>query len=224
MGLLTCSEIIEQGMELAGVPYDANDAKQLKWLKQWLRSVVLGWPWNETIAVGPITLSAGEYYKFMGTNEAVFNGLHIHRIMFPLKLDLGPDTLSRDIVQMPLVDTKLHDSANIPTGMPTKASYSKADGRIQLFFNTKAKQDYTIQVSCQFDPAFDYNGDNLPWYPNDDTLIHVIALKNAEYSEGKDASSTQAFMEDLSIMLRNDKVKFGNIDYTSLPLSRKFGG
>lgn len=224
MGVLTIAEIIEQGTELAGVTYDDTDTKPLAWLKQWLRSVALGWPWAETSEVVNAQLAAYAHELTLGIGGTVAPTRHITRMTFPIKIVYGDDYLPRDINQGPIIDA-IGSLGSVADGTPDKASYVRTTpGAIKLSFNRKPTAAINLQISIQFDPSINYLTSDIPWYMNDDTMIHAIAHKTAEYHEGKDASVTRAFSEALSIMLRNDKLKFGNTEDFDLKLSRKFAG
>lgn len=224
MGVLTIAEIIEQGTELAGVTYDATDTKQLAWLKQWLRSVALGWPWAETSEVVNAQLAASARELTVGIGGTIAPTRHVTRMTFPIKIVYGDDYLPRDINQGPIIDA-IGSLGVVASGTPDKAAYTRTTpGAIKISFNRAPAALLNLQISIQFDPSISYVTTDVPWYMNDDTMIQAIAFKTAEYHEGKDSDVTRAFSESLSVMLRNDKLKFGNIEDFDLKLSRKFAG
>ena len=91
-------------------------------------------------------------------------------------------------------------------------------------FNAKPTAPLTLQISYQYDPAVTMVDTDIPWYPNDNTIIHAIAHEVSKYHNGNDDSTTRALADSLSVMFRNDKLKFGNIEDFDLKLSRRFAG
>jgi hypothetical protein len=115
----------------------------------------------------------------------------------------------------------------VPPGTPSKAAYERAEpGTLVIVFNAAPVTALNLQINVQHDPAYSMMFANIltdqPWYPNDDTLIHAIAFKSAEYHDGKDAATTTGYMQALSTMIRNDKLKFGVIENFDMPLSRNW--
>jgi len=224
MGVLTVADILKQGAELAGTTYDSTDAKLLNWLKQWLRSVALGWAWPETIGYCDATLAAGVNVLEAGTGKPVLTTTHITRIEFPIKINYGEGFLPGDILQDIGANLMLNNTS-VPAGTPNKASYTRlTPGTVKIVFNRKPSAAIALQIQYQYDPSSALITSDIPWYMNDDTMIHAVAHKVAEYHDGKAADSTRAFADSLSVMLRNDKLKFGNIEHFDLPLSRRFAG
>lgn len=221
MGLRTAAEIIKEGVEKAGVTYNAADARPLTWLKLWLDSVALGWQWPEVTGIAFITLAAGEWNMELGLGSINVTSRPIFRLLFPLKIDYGPDIMQRDIDQEPYMNLR----PSPPEGVPTKAGYTRiSNGTIQIAFNRRPLVPTNIQITYNYLPQFDDGLNSIPWYPNDETTIEAIAFKTAEYHDGKDATTTKAFAEHLSSMLRNDKIKFGNVENFTVKLERRFGG
>lgn len=226
MGYLTVAEILKQGTELAQVAYDSNDPKPLTWLKQWLRSVSLGFPWPETEAVVNATLSAGEYLVELGRSASVANGKFIIRVNFPIQ-QLYEDCAPNLIYQEAYNDSVILNPNNLSEGLPDKASYTRdweEPGRVAIIFNKRAKEDYTLSIKFQWDPANALLITDYPWYPNDNTLIQALAWKTSYYHDGPDTKRTVVLADDLAGMLRDDKVKFGVINPPFTGLSRRFAG
>jgi hypothetical protein len=222
MGVKTAAEIIKEGVELAGVAYDATDNNPLSWLKQWLESVALGWPWPEVSGGVVIELLAGEYTQELGMGSLFRNTLHIHRLLFPIQAVYPGDFLPDPIYQEGFIEARI-DINSIPIGVPDRASYLRSTntpGQVTLYFNRRAKKDLNIEVKYQYNPAVNYTTADIPWYQNDETMIHAVAYKAAKYADGPDASTTAAFANDLSTMVRNDKLKFGVVDSFVMKMNR----
>lgn len=223
MAVNTIEELIKQGVYLAGVTYNADDTKQLKWMKEWLRSVALGWPWPETISNVPIVLAQGSSGVVLGGVAANLTGMYIHRLMFPIFILYGEDIEPRPITQQAYIANIPLD--NLTEGTPDKASYTRDysdSGNILVTFNRKAKTAFNLQLTIQFDPAVDYTIADVPWYPNDETIKYAIAWKASEAANGPAAETTLKLEDSLAQKFRNDKVKFGNIENFTMELNRKW--
>lgn len=222
MSILTCEEIIKQGVRLAGVTYKSTDTKQLAWLKQWLRSVALSWPWPEVSAATVATLNANQYTLLLGIGGVAANAQHIQRVLFPISILYGESILPDNITQQ-AISSMIVAVAHVPPGKPDKAGYIPAgNGSVDVVFNRKTKTALTLQINFQYDPAAAYIISSVPWYANDNTLIQVIAFKQSEDSNGVTADTTLKLRDDLAVMLRDDKLKFGIIDQPNTKLNRSF--
>ena len=222
MGVKTIEELIKEGVRLAGREPDVADTRPLNDLKDWLRSVALGWPWDEITNIRQATLLAGTYLLNIGGSGGTLDpGRNVFRIVFPILLSHGPNYLPDKITQQAVINTQLFPAADIPTGVPTKAGYSRFENGLLLMFDKKANQDYQLQINYQWDPATGYTIADIPWYPNDLTIKQSIAYFTARHHDGVDAPKTLKLEDELSIMLRNDKLKFGVTDSFTMKMNRK---
>lgn len=223
MGVKTVAELITEGVRLAGREYDADDTRPLTDLIEWLSSVALGWPWPETKTSITATLASGERTILMGGVAPVnTTGERILRVYFPLEIMYGPDIYPDKIYQEAYSDS--YDAYDVPDGNPTKASYQRnveGAGNTLIVFNKKPRSDIRIHIPYQFDPSVDLDLEGTPWYPNDLTIKESIAYYTAKHHDGVAAEKTLKLEENLSVMVRNDKVKFGIIDSTVLKINRR---
>lgn len=222
MGVKTVEVLIQEGVRLAGREYDATDTRPLSDFKDWLESVALGWPWDETINTENVILAAGSNAVVLGVVYAA--GLKVHRVLFPMWVVYGEGTLPDKITQEPYNDAVM-DAQYYPVGIPTKASYKRVISgagvnRVGLLFNRRAKTDLTIQVKYQYNPAEGYDITSVPWYPNDITLKTAIAFHTARHHDGVASDKALKLEDDLSIMIKNDKLKFGVFDSFTMKMDR----
>ena len=54
-------------------------------------------------------------------------------------------------------------------------------------------------------------GSDVPWYPNDETMVQAVAFKNHEFYDGKDAPVTQAAQQMLASLVANDRIRYGSV-------------
>lgn len=223
MGVKTVEALITEGVRLAGREYDSTDTRPLSDLIDWLSSVALGWPWPECKAYVLITLAAGARTALLGgTTPTYAVGQRVTRVEFPLEIMYGPDILPDKIYQEAY--NAAYDVYDVGEGNPNKASYQRnylATGNTLLVFNRKPKTDIRIHVPYQFDPSVGMVVADIPWYPNDLTIKTAVAYYTAKYHDGVDAAKTLKLEDDLSIMVKNDKLKFGIVDSFTMKLDRK---
>ena len=222
MGVKTAEELITEGVRLAGREYDSTDTRPLSDLINWLSSVALGWPWPECSSSITLTLLAGARTALLGGTAPTYAiGKRITRIEFPLEIMHGPDILPDKIYQEAY--SASYDVFDVPVGNPNKASYLrslKITDKTTLVFNKKPKTDIRIHVPYQFDPSVGLLVGSIPWYPNDLTLKQAVAYYTAKHHDGVAAEKTLKLEDDLSIMIRNDKLKFGVIDSFVMKMNR----
>lgn len=226
MGVKLTSDILKEGMELAGVQYRSTDPRPLKWLKDWLRSVALGFPWPECDGFVAVNLPVNGYLIEMGRSATYVNGKYIHRITFPLKQVFDscvPNSINQETFDKALIAYP----NNIPQGFPTEASYTRdweEPGRIAIVFNRRPKEVLEIQINYQWDPAAALLVTDYPWYANDQTMIQAVAYWTSYYHDGPATPKTKKLEEDLAIMVMRDKVKFGIINPPFTGIQRSFAG
>lgn len=222
MGVKTAEELITEGVRLAGREYDATDTRPLSDLIEWLSSVALGWPWPETIANFGATLAAGAYDLSIGGGGTIAAAYRVLRINFPIKIEYGSNILSDNVYQEGWIENR--ESAYIPDGLPDKASYTRnfggVSGKAVIAFNKKPTTDIRLLINVQYDPAVDYTLASTPWYPNDLTIKESIAYYTAKHHDGVAAEKTLKLEDSLSIMVKNDKLKFGVIDSFVMKMNR----
>ena len=226
MGVKTAEELITEGVRLAGREYDATDTRPLSDLIDWLSSVALGWPWPECKASVTVTLAAGARAVTLGGSSLVYApGSRITRIEFPLEIVYGPDTLPDEIKQEAY--NASYDAFDVGVGNPSKASYQRNVlhyGNTIIVFNKTPSTALRIHVPYQFDPSIGMELANTPWYPNDLTLKTAVAYYTARHHDGVTADKTLKLEDDLSIMVKNDKLKFGVIDTFVMKMNRNPAG
>lgn len=222
MGVKTAEVLIQEGVRLAGREYDATDTRPLSDLIDWLSSVALGWPWPETKSSITLTLAAGARIALLGGTAPVnATGVRITRVEFPLEIMYGPDVMP-DKIQQEAYSASYADY-DVPEGNPDKASYQRNVlhyGSTLLVFNKKPKTDIRIHVPYQFDPSIGLLVANTPWYPNDDTIKTAVAYYTAKHHDGVTADKTLKLEDMLSIMVKNDKLKFGVFDSFTMKMNR----
>lgn len=220
MGQLTRTQIVTQGMLLAGrddlasvVNVDFN---------AWLRSVYMGWPWTFLKAKKTaLSLVTG------ATSVAVGGGsggvtLGIQKILQPILVYNSTNTtrFKADIQQLTGGGVEWDETVNPSAtwrGIPQKFKVQQRStwGSWDLIPAPFPDKDYLLTFYYLAQPAdidTTSSGDStVPIYPNDRTMIQACMAQTLLYKEGADDSSYRAALDVLDAQVINDRVKYGAV-------------
>lgn len=210
MGLLTANDIVSEGQLLAG--RDDNATASLRWLQRWLNSVAASWPWPvlQEEAVG-VPLSAGSTSLVVGGGSGGITE-HIHKLLDNVWLYDSTKTFRRRLrIRHQLGSPQDRIEPDTATGAPsTVRLFTSEYGVWTLHFHPRPEKDYLLTIPYIRVPA-QITGTDYPWYPNDETMVQVVAFKNHEFYDGKDAPVTQAAQQMLAGLVANDRIRFGSV-------------
>lgn len=210
MGLLTADDIVSEGQLLAG--RDDNATASLRWLQRWLNSVAASWPWPvlQTEAVG-VSLAAGSTSLVVGGGSGGISD-RIHKILDNVWVYDSTRTFRRRL--------RIRHQLGVPsdrigpadqTGTPVTARlFTSAAGVWTLYFDPTPDRAYLLTVPYIVIPG-DVQGTDVPWYPNDETMVQAVAFKNHEFFDGKDAPVTNAAQQALGGLVANDRIRYGSV-------------
>lgn len=205
MGRLTRDELVSEGQLLAG--RDDNATASASWLQRWLDSVAASWPWpalqKETVGVAlgtgiqSLTIGTGTHQKILD-NIWIYDSTKMWRRRLRIKHQLSNpgDSIS--------------PSTNIGTPESVRI-FASTFGVWTLKFDKIADKDYLLTIPYLQWPTSLSSGTDVPWYPNDETMVQVVAFKNHEFYDGKDAPVTQAAQQQLASLVTNDRIRYGAI-------------
>jgi hypothetical protein len=205
MGRLTRDQIVSEGQLLAG--RDDNATASASWLQRWLDSVASSWPWpilqqeQSGVALGTgvssITVGTGTHQKILD-NIWLYDSTKMFRRRLRIKHQMSiPD------------DVILPSTA---TGTPTALRiFASTFGVWTLKFDMIPDKDYLLTIPYLQWPTALASGSDVPWYPNDETMVQVVAFKNHEFYDGKDSPVTQAAQQMLAGLVTADRMRFGAI-------------
>lgn len=79
----------------------------------------------------------------------------------------------------------------------------------RLLFNRAASEDLLIDMSVHilYDPLT--TGTEIPWYPEDETMIQAVMAATLRSENGVDSPSYRAALDELGEMMGNDKIRHG---------------
>ena len=211
MGSNTRDQLVSEGQLLAG--RDDMATQCATWLQRWLDSVAASWRWPalQQEAVN-VNLPAGTTALTVGNGSAGITDkiLVIHDNVWIYET-------SRNGRQR----VRIKHQLSSPVDSTSPANYTGKPQSIRVFASTFGKwilkpdptpdQAYLITVPYNYVPIALTAGTDIPWYPNDETMVQAIAFKVSEYHNGKDASVTQAFQEALAGMVSNDRMRYGSV-------------
>lgn len=212
MAQLTRDQIVSEGQLLAG--RDDNATASASWLQRWLDSVAASWTWPilQAEAVG-IALSSGATSLVLGGGSGgitpkmlkILDNVHLYNSAKTLKRRIRiRHQLSQPFERM--ADTTVN------VGTPSSARiFTSALGVWTLYFDVVPDADYLLTIPYMTLPVAMSAGSDVPWYPNDETMVQVVAFKNHEFYDGKDAPVTQAAQQMLASLVANDRIRYGSV-------------
>jgi hypothetical protein len=207
---LTRDQIVSEGQLLAG--RDNNETASAAWLQRWLDSVAASWPWPllQDEAVG-VALSSGATSLVVGNSGALPK---LIKILDNVWLYNSAKTVRRRIRirhQLGQPHDRISDTAT-NTGMPSAARiFNTSFGVWTLYFDVTPDQNYLLTIPYIQLPDAMSAGSDVPWYPNDETMVQAVAFKNHEFYDGKDAAVTQAAQQQLAGLVANDRIRYGSV-------------
>lgn len=218
MGRLTRDQIVSEGQLLAGRDDAATQAAT--WLQRWLDAVAASWPWPvlQTESTG-IALPSGTSLLEFGSGASVGPAYAVQKILDNVWIYNSAKTFRQRVRirhQLTSPVDRIQPSTN--TGTPQTCRIfgdAKVFGRWALSFDPVPNQNFLLTVPHLILPASITVGSEVPWYPNDETMVQAVAFKVSEFYEGKDSPKTQAFQADLAGLVSNDRARYGNVPGTN---------
>lgn len=209
MGQLTRDQIVSEGQLLAGRDDSATAANG--WLQRWLDSVAASWPWpmlqNEAIG---IALAGGATSLAIGGGSGGITP-KILKVLDNIWLyDSTRTTRRRLRIRHQLSHPGDRIGPTDVTGQPQQVRlFHTSFGTWTLYFDAIPDKAYLLTIPYITLPATISTGSEIPWYPNDETMVQVVAFKTHEYYDGKDSPVTQAAQEILAGMVAADRTRHG---------------
>lgn len=211
MGQMTRVDIINEGMLLAGRD-DIGDRAAI-WLQTWLDSVANSWPWPQnvrekytvTVPQGATTLSLGN-----GDNGVtakilrIFDNCWLYTSTYQQRQQLR----IRQFLTQP---EGTYDPART-VGQPTEARISQPNGfgKYSLTFYPIPEKDYLMVFDYLELPATLGGDGEIPWYPNDITMIQFVTARCMLFDDGP-TGAYQAALAEVADMLKADRIRYGTI-------------
>lgn len=212
MGRLTRDEIVTEGQLLAGRDDIATQANG--WLQRWLDAVAASWPWPvlQAEAIG-IALGTGINSLTLGHGVGGITD-DIQKILDNVWIYDSTRTFKRRLRirhQLSAPSDRIGPVNNTGTPATARVFAGPVLGEWKLTLEPTPERDYLLVVAYLTLPAAIVLGTEIPWFPNDETMVQAVAFKVSEYHNGKDSPITQAFQQNLAGLIANDRVRYGSI-------------
>jgi hypothetical protein len=220
MALATASTLISRALQLAGDVSLSTHA--FGWLNDGLRDLYRKGSWAFLSKwYGPYTLTVGStYLDFGGGSNTADSIARIHRIA------IAEPTSGRGLGEVDLETPSEVGSGDVhlflPTdasGLPSKATLEQTtvDSAFRLHWTPLPGLAYRIGIYAQKVPAALGATSSTPTYPNDETLVQMLAAKALFHQEDPRADAAEAKFHRL---VSEDRVVYG-IQPRRLELSRR---
>lgn len=209
MGNLTALQIIQQGTLQA--QRDDADTLALGWLNRWLSSIAAAWPWpvlsreSNGLAVSA-SITVGDANG--GVTEKILRVLD-NTWIYPADRS-ARSTRVRIRTQLTSPNDRVGPSSQA-SGKPTQARvFQSTFGQWVMYFDVAPDITYNLSLAYLAQPAQITNTSDMPWYPNDETMVQAVAFNCHRYFDGKDSPKTQAVQEDLAALAAADRLRYGS--------------
>ena len=111
-------------------------------------------------------------------------------------------------------------TSGVSPAMPTTYTIETvSEDQKKLMFSSIADQNYLMDIVCHVLAERLVSGTEVPWYPEDETMIQYIMAATLRSENGVDSPSYQAAVAELDEMVANDKIRHG----TSTTLNATMG-
>lgn len=213
MGVLTRGALLTEAGYLASD--DTQSTRAAVYLNNWLRKTAASWAWPTLKRrAEALVLTAGSTSLSVGAGALVT--LEIFKIFEPVSVYTS-DFRRRyqgSIIELLQASPEFDESmrnASSPRGMPV-AFKCRADattwGRWSLIPFPVPDIDHLLAFDYQVMPASLTSDSEVPWYPNDQTLVQVCKCAVMAYSDGK-SSELDDELRVLGAMTVEDRDAFG---------------
>jgi hypothetical protein len=213
MGMLTRGTIISEGMLIAGRDDVASRANV--WLQQWLNSVANSWPWPQLKTEVSFTMTAGTSEYDLGGASGKDPGSYFLRILDNMWIYTSDKRVRAQVRVMPQESepaTTVYDTT-IRRGLPERCRLWWKFGQFGVYtlqFDPCPDQAYLVNVPVLKQAAQLTSDGDIPWYPNDATMIQFIAAETSKYDDGPDSPAYRSHIEMVSSMVRDDRMRYGS--------------
>lgn len=208
--------IITDGLALAGRDELSTLAQQ--WLQRWLDAVAASWDWpmlrKEHLGLAVTTAYSAATGQTFGNGTGPTNKV--------LKI-LNPVTISDNqygLTVIPIINNRSVPSDRVQAvgqsrGTPSQLRLAQTEfGVWKLYLNNVPDKTYYLNVPYKELPAALDDDNDIPWYPNDETMIQLVRFKALEFADAGSPDMTIA-QQQLAGLLSNDRVRYGQLDDVS---------
>lgn len=208
--------IITEGLALAGRDELADKAQP--WLQRWLDAVAASWDWpmlrreHLGLAVGTSYSAANGQTFGNGTGPAN----KVLKVLGPISLSDNQYVLSSlQIINNRSFPADRVQATGASQGQPTLVRLAQsAFGVYKLYLNCVPDKTYYLNIPYKELPEALDDDNDIPWYPNDETMVQLIRFKALEFTDSGSPDMNLA-QQQLVALLSNDRVRYGQLDEVS---------
>lgn len=207
MAQLTRDQIVELGQLEAG--RDDSASLCVGWLQRWLDAVAASWQWpmNQRETTG-IQLST----QSLDVGGAGLVPEKVIRVLDNIWW-YTDDRKSWGRVRIRSnIGAPLERVGPELTGSPQDCRIQAGPqfGTFRLSFYPAPDKTYRLSVPYLALPVALTSGSQVPWYPNDETMITAVSFKVYEYYQGVEHPKAVAAQQKLAGLILNDRVRYGH--------------
>lgn len=210
MGQNTRLQILTEGGLLG--QRDNIAAQTAPWLQRWLDSVAASWAWPmlKTEAVG-IACSTASVVLGGGSGGI---STKILKILDNIWLYDSNRTIQQRLrIRTQLTQPRDRISPTTYKGLPTQCRvFETSFGVWTLYFDPAPDRAYLMTLPYLQLPAALAADTDIPWYPNDETMVQAVAFKVHEFYDGKSDPLTIAAQQGLAQRVAEDRLRYGQVN------------
>lgn len=199
------------------------------WLQLWLNSVAASWPWPalqyelHAVPLGPsagggIVVGADPHLHTGLDNSTIGQG--ILKVLDNIYVYNAEKTLRQRVrirhqLSSPVDSTSPSTFVGVPKSVRVFPKPGSRNAWV-LLFEPWPNKDYLLTIPVIALPkTADAVATEVPWYPNDETMVVAVAFKVSEFHDGIDAPRTQGFQQRLAGLVAGDRTRYGSVPGTN---------
>jgi hypothetical protein len=215
----TRQTIVNNGLALAGREELTSLANV--WLQRWLDAVAASWDWpmlRQELAALALPLAGSPSGGFNLLSVATV-GLKVLKVFDNATISTAANETGTGLTRLPIVNNRSSagfDRMNNETrGRPQTMRLTQPSfGTYNAYFNPWPDQQYYMNIAVKVLPAALAADGDIPWYPNDETMVQLVRFKALEYVDSG-SPEMQMAQQQLAGLLSNDRVRYGQLDEVS---------
>lgn len=219
MAQATRLSIITDGLALAGRDELASLAEA--WLQRWLDSVAASWDWpmlrRELAALAlPVAGSPSGGFNLLTVSTV---GSKVLKVFDNATISDVANQTGTGLTKVAIYNNRSLASSDrmndVTHGRPqTMRLAQPAFGTYDAYFSPWPDKQYYMNVAVKVLPEPMTDDDDIPWFPNDETMVQLVRFKALEFTDAGSPDMVMA-QQQLASLLSNDRVRYGQLDDVS---------
>lgn len=214
MGVLTRGVLVTEGMLIAG--RDDLSARAYVWLQAWLDSVAASWPWPQLKQSATVTLTSGSPSFTVGAGTGgvtqailrILDNLWVYRSDKRLRQRVRIEAQETEPFSELYINS---ERKGLPESVRLFASTAGTFGEWVMLFDPTPDEAFLLSLPILAKQAALASDSSIPWYPNDATMMQMIAAECMKYDDGPDSPAYKVQTEQVGAMVTQDRIRFGQV-------------